>query len=94
MSYICTENSFDCSLNLHTDFVMWRGLLSKLLITPYENRDGWMISVILYHGTWYMCAFETEEQTQDKLNETEKQKEMSYWGYKFEQYMVKGKDHL
>lgn len=75
---------------LHTDFVSWRGLHTTLLTSPYEQRDGWKISVIKFCGTWYMCAFDTEDKIEQKQNETEKQKEMSYWGYKFEQYMTSG----
>ncbi|XP_013412716.1 decapping and exoribonuclease protein isoform X2 [Lingula anatina] len=36
--------------NLHTDFVCWRGLLTKLLCTPYENKDGWLIAVTKFNA--------------------------------------------
>lgn len=73
---------------LHTDFVCWRGLLTKLLCTPYESRDGWQIAVTRYNDTFYLCEFETNERVQQKQRETVKQQEMSYWGFKFEQYLT------
>ncbi|KAK3082516.1 hypothetical protein FSP39_001210 [Pinctada imbricata] len=75
------------SRNLHTDFVCWRGLLTKLLCTPYENRDGWMIAVTLHKGTYYMNENETEKKKSDKAAMTERQDQMAYWGWKFEQYV-------
>ena len=49
-----------------------------------------MISVTKWKDTWFMCEFDTEEKLQQKATETERQKEMCYWGYKFEQYMTSG----
>ncbi|KAJ8318463.1 hypothetical protein KUTeg_003554 [Tegillarca granosa] len=72
----------------HTDFICWRGLLTKLLCTPYENREGWMIAVTLFNGTYYLCEFETEQKKQQKEQRTERQDEMTYWGWKFEQYIT------
>ncbi|XP_056019700.1 decapping and exoribonuclease protein-like isoform X2 [Ostrea edulis] len=77
--------------NLHTDFVCWRGLLTKLLCTPYENRDGWLIAVSLYQGTYYMCEFDTASRKRQKDEMSDRQKEMAYWGWKFEQYVTADK---
>lgn len=77
--------------NLHTDFVCWRGLLTKLLCTPFENREGWLIAVTLYQGTHYMCEFDTESRKRQKQEMSERQKEMAYWGWKFEQYVTADK---
>ncbi|XP_062585389.1 decapping and exoribonuclease protein-like [Saccostrea cucullata] len=77
--------------NIHTDFVCWRGLLTKLLCTPYENRDGWLIAVTRYKDTFYMCEFDTESRKRQKQEMSERQKEMSYWGWKFEQYVTSDK---
>ncbi|XP_050393446.1 decapping and exoribonuclease protein isoform X3 [Patella vulgata] len=78
--------------SLSTDFVCWRGLLTKLLCSPYENRDGWMIAVILYRGTYFLCDFETEEKKKQLAKVTERQEEMCYWGWKFEQYVTSDKE--
>ncbi|KAK6171101.1 hypothetical protein SNE40_019359 [Patella caerulea] len=78
--------------SLSTDFVCWRGLLTKLLCSPYENRDGWMIAVILFRGTYFLCDFETEEKKKQLAKVTERQEEMCYWGWKFEQYVTSDKE--
>ncbi|XP_013412715.1 decapping and exoribonuclease protein isoform X1 [Lingula anatina] len=77
--------------NLHTDFVCWRGLLTKLLCTPYENKDGWLIAVTKFNGTYYLCEYDTPERIVERENMSERQDEMCYWGHKFEQYMVAAK---
>ncbi|XP_029996010.1 decapping and exoribonuclease protein isoform X2 [Sphaeramia orbicularis] len=68
------------------DFVTWRGHLTKLLCTPYEMREGWMLAVTRFQGTIYISEVETEAARRDCENRTEKHEEMMYWGYKFEQY--------
>ncbi|XP_067673650.1 decapping and exoribonuclease protein-like isoform X2 [Haliotis asinina] len=77
-----------CVTSLNTDFVCWRGLLTKLLCTPYENRDGWIIAITLFRGTYYLCEFETEEKRHERETTTERQDQMCYWGWKFEQYLT------
>ncbi|XP_076075179.1 decapping and exoribonuclease protein-like [Mytilus galloprovincialis] len=77
--------------DLHTDFICWRGLLTKLLCTPYENRDDWLIAITKYNNTIYMCEFETEHRKKNKADMTERQDEMSCWGWKFEQYVTADK---
>ncbi|XP_076451475.1 decapping and exoribonuclease protein-like isoform X2 [Babylonia areolata] len=73
--------------SLNTDFVCWRGLLTKLLCTPYERQDDWKIAITKYRGTYFLCEFETERKRRQEAQMTPRQKEMSYWGWKFEQYV-------
>ena len=42
-----------------------------------------------YNGTIYISEVETEMKKEQRLNETQRQKEMCYWGYSFEGYMTK-----
>ena len=35
-----------------------------------------------------MCEFDTEQKIQSQSNQTQRQTEMTYWGYKFEQYVT------
>ncbi|XP_043216373.1 decapping and exoribonuclease protein-like isoform X1 [Amphibalanus amphitrite] len=74
--------------SLSTDFVCYRGLITKLMATPYENREPWIICATKWRGTIYLCAFDTEQKIADRQRETPRQKAMSSWGYKFEQYMM------
>ncbi|XP_064651593.1 decapping and exoribonuclease protein-like [Lineus longissimus] len=78
---------------IFTDFICWRGLLTKLLCTPFEEREGWIVSVVKFHDTYYMCEYETQERIDERNNTSQRQEEMSYWGYKFEQYVVASKPH-
>ncbi|XP_072168245.1 decapping and exoribonuclease protein-like [Diadema setosum] len=73
---------------LKADFVMWRGHMTKFLCTPYENREGWAMAVTLFRGTYYISEVETEENRRRRKEMSEKENEMSYWGYKFEQYVT------
>uniref|UniRef100_A0AAV2KLK7 Decapping nuclease n=1 Tax=Knipowitschia caucasica TaxID=637954 RepID=A0AAV2KLK7_KNICA len=72
---------------LDVDFVTLRGHLTKLLTTPYEDKEGWMFAVTKFRGTIYIDKVETEAARRDRDNRTERHSEMMYWGYKFEQYM-------
>uniref|UniRef100_A0A671XWK7 Decapping nuclease n=1 Tax=Sparus aurata TaxID=8175 RepID=A0A671XWK7_SPAAU len=70
----------------YVDFVTWRGHLTKLLTTPYEAREGWLLAVTRFRGTLYISEVETEASRRERENRTERHAEMMYWGYKFEQY--------
>lgn len=75
---------------LSTDFVCFRGLLTQLLCTPYEDREGWIVCATRFRDTIYLCAYDTPERKAQREGETDMQKKMSSWGYKFEQYMIDG----
>ena len=36
-----------------------------------------------------MCEFDTEQKILSQANQSERQTEMTYWGYKFEQYVTR-----
>jgi len=73
--------------SLHTDIVCFRGLLTTLLCTPYERREGWEIEVVRWKSTIYLLQVDTEQKKRSRAEETDRQRVMSSWGYKFEQYM-------
>ena len=73
---------------LSTDFVCFRGLLTALMCTPYERRDGWEFNAVKFKNTIYLCAVETEQKRAQRQNETQRQRDMCSWGYKFEQYVL------
>jgi len=87
--YNCMTVIFSC-----TDFVCWRGLLTKLLCSPYENLEGWKIAVCRFRRTLYMCEFDTDEKLQDSRFDDKRQREMCYWGFKFETYITAGNKQL
>lgn len=73
---------------LNTDFVAWRGHLTKFLCTPYETREPWKMAATLYNGTIYISEVETEKAKFDRQHRSSRQNEMCYWGYKFEDYLT------
>ncbi|KAL3875675.1 hypothetical protein ACJMK2_033604 [Sinanodonta woodiana] len=76
---------------LNTDFICWRGLLTKFLCTPYESREGWLVSVTKFNNTLYLCEFDTEDKKKERESITPRQDEMCCWGWKFEQYVTADK---
>lgn len=76
--------------SLHTDFLMWRGHLTRIICTPF-GKDSWAMAVTLFGGTYYMSEVETAENERKRKEMSDREKEMTYWGYKFEQYVTSGK---
>nr|XP_049697784.1 decapping and exoribonuclease protein [Helicoverpa armigera] len=77
------ENSLDRSM-----FFCYRGLMTCVACTPYENREPWKIVAILHKGNIYLCARDTEDKISRKQNMTERDKQFTSWGYKFEQFLL------
>lgn len=64
---------------LRYDFVCFRGLLSKIMITPFE-LENWTIRAACLKGTIYLWSWE-EERVYPNMDQ------FVHWGYKFENYM-------
>lgn len=64
---------------LRYDFVCFRGLLTKIMITPFV-QENWTIRATCLKGTIYMWAWEEE-------NDYPNKEKFIHWGYKFENYM-------
>ncbi|XP_046970590.1 decapping nuclease DXO homolog [Vanessa cardui] len=69
-------------------FFCYRGLMTCVACTPYENKDPWEIVAILYKGNIYLCARETPDKKKQKMSMSERDKQCTSWGFKFEQYML------
>ncbi|TPX63726.1 hypothetical protein SpCBS45565_g06387 [Spizellomyces sp. 'palustris'] len=65
------------------NFCTWRGIMTKILCTPY-SRDEWELGVTRYKDTIYIEEHESDEKRQHAFGASERDKLMSYWGYKFE----------
>ncbi|XP_053577926.1 decapping and exoribonuclease protein [Bombina bombina] len=72
---------------VNRDFVTWRGHLTKILCTPFETQEGWLLAVTLFKGTFYLSEKETEAARKKRLERTCEQDKLMYSGYKFESYM-------
>ena len=77
--------------SLKINFVCFRGLLTAISGTIYENKDDWLICATKFKSIIYLCAFDTQQDIDRRANMTEREKLMTAWGYKFEQYMSSGK---
>ncbi|KAI5461313.1 RAI1 like PD-XK nuclease-domain-containing protein [Mariannaea sp. PMI_226] len=75
---------------IDANLVTWRGMMTKIMATPFDQMDGFEMNATLYQG----CLF-VEENHQYKMasraNEGGGQRRrgpplevMQYWGYKFE----------
>ena len=41
-------------------------LFNRILIAPYENRDGWELNVMFINGTLYLEEHATEERLAER----------------------------
>ncbi|XP_032703094.1 decapping and exoribonuclease protein [Lontra canadensis] len=71
--------------------VTWRGHLTKLLTTPYEQQEGWQLAASRFQGTLYLNEVETPAARAQRLARPPLLRELMYMGYKFEQYMCADK---
>lgn len=76
---------------LATNFVCFRGLLRLLMCSPYEYKDNWSILATKYRSTIYLCALETAEKRSQRENETDENKRILSYGFKFEQFLMSGR---
>ena len=86
---------FDCVFirpdDLLTNIVTWRGMITKLLCSPYNKSEPWKVAATLHNGTIYLSEIETEEAKERTERQTPREQQYCYWGVKFEDYMtVKG----
>lgn len=71
-----------------TNFISWRGMITKILCSPYNKTEPWKVAVTLYNGTIYLSEVETEEGKRKVETQSDRMKEMCYWGVKFEDYVT------
>ncbi|KAG1446202.1 hypothetical protein G6F56_009650 [Rhizopus delemar] len=62
------------------DIVTWRGIMTKLLCTPFSRKDRWELRATKHNGTIYI----EEQSLKDESNNSDRMKLMCYWGYRFE----------
>ncbi|XP_053208256.1 decapping and exoribonuclease protein-like [Panonychus citri] len=70
--------------NLNTDFICYRGVLTKLMVTPYEKREDWMLIAVKIGGTIYFHQLRTDAKEDSDQNQPEICNLLSYCGHSFE----------
>jgi hypothetical protein len=64
--------------------ISFRGVMTKIMCTPYERREGYTLRVSRYHNTIYLCQEAPSQAPPRKLLPTHHR--MTYGGYRFEGY--------
>ncbi|KAJ2902998.1 Dhp1-interacting protein Din1 [Zalerion maritima] len=75
---------------IDAEVVTWRGMMTKIMASPFEDRDGFEMNATLYQGCIfieenheYKMASRLEESARPWRNPIPREK-MAFWGYKFE----------
>ncbi|ESK95351.1 protein rai1 [Moniliophthora roreri MCA 2997] len=66
--------------------VAWRGVITRIMTAPYEERDGWEMNVMVMDGTMYLEEHLTDDKLHEKNNVEERHRRAMYYGYAFESY--------
>ncbi|KAF9563218.1 RAI1-domain-containing protein [Agrocybe pediades] len=66
--------------------ISWRGVMSKILLAPYEKFEGWELNVMMVNRTIYLEEHLSDEKLSKKNNMDERQRSQTYYGYAFESY--------
>ena len=74
--------------NLLTNFIAWRGILTKMLCSLYNHQEPWKVAATLYNGTIYLQEVETEEERRQEAAMSPQRRATCYWGLKFEDYVT------
>lgn len=77
------------------EVITWRGMMTKLMAAPYNDRDGFEMNATYYQGTIYIeenYEYRKNSQARQMQQPTQRgrpsQQMMTYWGYKFETLSV------
>eukprot|EP00124_Ichthyophonus_hoferi_P001677 Ihof_evm5s94 gene=Ihof_evmTU5s94 len=74
-------------VDMGSDFVMFRGMMSKIMATPYAPEEGWKFGACKFGGAIYIDELPTEQKLERMQKNTSlRNQQMCYWGYKFEDY--------
>lgn len=76
-------------------FVCYRGLLTTIMRTPYENQEDWLISAVKIKNVIFLCSFYTDDKkAKIQAGKTKQEEHFEYWGRKFEQYVLTGNTNI
>ena len=83
------QSGMESSCAINTDFLTYRGIIAKIMSSPYEYHDGWCIAATKYRGTIYLYEFVTDKKREQEMNRNERSNMCSYGGFRFEYYITK-----
>jgi len=68
------------------EVVAWRGVMTKILTSPYEDREGWDLNVMSLNGVMYFEEHLSEGRLKEKNDIEPRHRLQTYYGYAFESY--------
>uniref|UniRef100_A0AC34FGG5 Decapping nuclease n=1 Tax=Panagrolaimus sp. ES5 TaxID=591445 RepID=A0AC34FGG5_9BILA len=70
------------------DFVCYRGNLTKISASPYEQGGiGWKFAITKFKDTFFFMELDTDTRIEERKKATPKEKMFEFWGHKFETYI-------
>ncbi|EJD49018.1 hypothetical protein AURDEDRAFT_59961 [Auricularia subglabra TFB-10046 SS5] len=66
--------------------ITWRGVMTKIMSAPYEDRDGWELAVMCVNDQLYIEEQFTAERLAQMDDDDPRRRLMTYFGYSFESY--------
>ncbi|ODO06127.1 protein RAI1 [Cryptococcus wingfieldii CBS 7118] len=66
--------------------ITWRGMLTRLLTSPYETRDGWEMTAFALDGSVYLELYDPPEARAAKKKGEASWARQAYMGYSYESW--------
>ncbi|KAL1407664.1 decapping endonuclease targeting mRNA [Vanrija albida] len=70
--------------------VTWRGMLTRILTAPYEERDGWEMDALALGGSVYLELYDPPEARAARAKDQARWADASYMGYAYESWSTVG----
>ncbi|KIY46675.1 RAI1-domain-containing protein [Fistulina hepatica ATCC 64428] len=71
--------------------ITWRGVMTKVLTAPYEERDAWDFNIMCVDRTIYIEDHLSDEMLAERDNVKPHQRQQMYYGYSFESWCTSSK---
>ncbi|KAL4976175.1 decapping nuclease rai1 [Aspergillus desertorum] len=85
----------DTGKRCEADIITWRGMMTKILTAPFDDKNGFEMNATCFQGTIFIEENNAYKNMQKQLQRrqrmppgTASQDLMAYWGYKFEAISV------
>ncbi|KAK3327690.1 RAI1 like PD-XK nuclease-domain-containing protein [Cercophora scortea] len=75
---------------IDANFVTWRGMMTKIMAAPFEDRDGFEMNATLYRDCIFIEEHHQHKEASRRAQDSQPwsgpipQEVMQFWGYKFE----------
>ncbi|WVQ73673.1 hypothetical protein IAR50_003253 [Cryptococcus sp. DSM 104548] len=69
--------------------ITWRGMLTRLLTSPYESRDGWEMTAFALDGSVYLELYDPPEARATKKKSEASWARQAYMGYSYESWSTR-----